>query len=459
MDTDDTLIEVMEDSQQVCLAGGSPGLSAPMPLVRRLFPEDVVDLNTPAPKPKPEVEIPKRPVARPLASLKAVLAENAAKKRAEKEARSESHEHKVSSGDKRSHDHKASDDEGSHDHKASDDKGSHDHKASDDKGSHDHKASDDKGSHDKTSEKHKGWDDEKGTLPVVDAGGEAPFLTRRKQLELQPKGKAKAKAKSMAKESEPESQMDEAPPAAAESVKPDAKAGVDIKEPENAEKAAVCRGRGRGKGRGRGRGTAASKAKDASSPRASQNKRGTDGAEAMPATGPVPAEISEAAENDAPKKRHKGEAKAKAEPKKKATSVPQSLSVLSGSKPARQVSSSKKGMAPEDIMNLLQTDDLMMRIVLEQIEAMDKPLASVPVRENQENLPSYKYWKLSTYWTRQSVGVIRKGLGDMPDIYVGTLTGGGCTTMAVALESLAQYAPVSVFNIQKLLSVGLNMCV
>ena len=110
-------------------------------------------------------------------------------------------------------------------------------------------------------------------------------------------------------------------------------------------------------------------------------------------------------------------------------------------------------------MNLLQTDDLMMRIVLEQIEAMGKPLASVPVRENQENLPSYKYWKLSTYWTRQSVGVIRKGLGDMPDIYVGTLTGGGCTTMAVALESLAQYATVSVFNIQKLLSVGLNMCV
>ncbi|OLP73493.1 hypothetical protein AK812_SmicGene47251, partial [Symbiodinium microadriaticum] len=410
LDTDDTLIEVMEDSQQLCHAGGSQELRTPTPppLVRRLFPEDdaVVDLNTPAPK--PDVEIPVRPVARPLAALKAHFAENAAKKRAEKEAKrskAESDEHKVSSGDKGSH-------EGSHDDKASDDKGSHG-RSPDNKGS-----SHDKGSHDinKDSKEHKGWDDEKGALPVVAAGGDGPFLSRRQQLELQPKAKAKGKAKAKSAASKPstEAPVKEVPPVAAESVKPDDEPVADIKDHQ---KDAVSRGRGRGKGRGRGRGRAASKADgDAtSSPRAAQSKRCTDNDEETAARGAEPAGIAAAGEVDASSKRRKGEitqaAKPKAEPKKKSSSGPQSLSVLSGSKLPRQVSSCKKGMMPEDIMNLLQTDDLMMRIVLEQIEALEKPLESVPTKENQDNLPSYDWWKLSTYWTRQSVGVIRKGSG------------------------------------------------
>ncbi|CAE7242561.1 unnamed protein product [Symbiodinium sp. CCMP2456] len=486
LDTDDTLIEVLE-SQQLCHAGGSQVLPtpSPTPLARRLFPEDhgVVDLNSPAPK--PEAEIPVRPVARPLVALRAHLAENAAKKRAEKEAKrskAESDEHEGSSNDKGS----GCNDKGSHDNSGS----------SNDKGS-----SHDKGSHDgsKASKEYKGWDDEKGTFPAVLAGGDGEFLCRRQQLQLQPKAKGKAKAKStVTKPSEPEAPANAAPALAAGSVKPSDKPAADSMDPE---KAAVCRGRGRGKGRGRGRGRAGSKADDGdatsspggagkskgtgrgsgraasqadgdaasppeagkskgrgrgrgraaikadgdavSSPRAGQSKRSTDKDEPTAVPEAEPAGMAEACEVDACNKRRKGEigqvAKPKAAPKKSTPSVPQSLSVLSGSKMARQVSSCKKNMTPGDIMNLLQTDDLMMRIVMEQIEALGKPLASVPTKENQDTLPSYDWWKLSTYWTRYSVGVIRKGSGDVPDIYVGTFVGGGCESMAVALESLAQY--------------------
>ena len=93
-----------------------------------------------------------------------------------------------------------------------------------------------------------------------------------------------------------------------------------------------------------------------------------------------------------------------------------------------------KNMTVNDIMPLLIEDDLKMRIVIDFVKAMDKPAI-----DKREELPDYKYWQLSTYWTRPSVGVIRK-VGDERPVYVGTLTSGGWPTVNVAVSAVDHFA-------------------
>ena len=93
-------------------------------------------------------------------------------------------------------------------------------------------------------------------------------------------------------------------------------------------------------------------------------------------------------------------------------------------------------LSPRDIMDLLMIDDVKMQIVTDQLKALDSP--DTPTFENQQNLPRYSYWSLSTYWTRNSVGVIRKI--DSESKYVGTFSSGGSQGMGVCLESLDHFA-------------------
>ena len=92
---------------------------------------------------------------------------------------------------------------------------------------------------------------------------------------------------------------------------------------------------------------------------------------------------------------------------------------------------------PEEVMDLLQDNDLLMRIVLEMIEAHTKhPL---PEKDDPSSLPSYNHWMLSIYWTRNAVGVLRRNGGGKP-IYCGSFGSAGFRDLRVPLEAADQFA-------------------
>ena len=144
-----------------------------------------------------------------------------------------------------------------------------------------------------------------------------------------------------------------------------------------------------------------------------------------------------------PKAKAKGGAKAKAKVKAKARSDSPRGHAEEREQPVRKRrdlgrSSSSRDMTPSQVMDALQEHDMQMGIVLNMIEAQD--CIDLPTKDNPETLPSYKHWKLSPYWTRNSIGVIRRKASG-PDTYCGTFASGGSPTMASPLVAVDHFAP------------------
>ena len=220
------------------------------------------------------------------------------------------------------------------------------------------------------------------TTPCSDSidEGNPGFITRREQLKLQPKARAKVRAGDKAVAAKSETKPKEKVPDAA-TAKSDPKELVmneDVADPM---------------------------AKAAAKPKAPSKKRKSAPKEATEAMAEGPG-VDPGAE----------QACAAARSRRKTLH-----------------SKSTKNMTVNEVMPLLLEDDLKMRIVIDLVNSMGKPAIT-----NKTELPEYKYWQLSTYWTRPSVGVIRK-VGDERPVYVGTLTSGGWPTVNVALEAVDHF--------------------
>ena len=99
-------------------------------------------------------------------------------------------------------------------------------------------------------------------------------------------------------------------------------------------------------------------------------------------------------------------------------------------------------MTAVEIMDTLHKDDLAMQIVLDMMASLD---TKAPTKDQQEGLPAYQTWQLSTYWSRSSVGAIRK-VGPGPGKYVATFASGGSEGMAIALEALKHFAAGPIYS-------------
>ena len=271
---------------------------------------------------------------------------------------------------------------------------------------------------------------EKDLSDVAEAGIEEEAFTRREQLTMQPapkaKGKAKAKAKAKGKAAGEPSAPETGEPKTAAKSKPakkqvDAASIADGAEPvagneglandaadeQVVEKAATVAGRGGrgrgGRGRGRGRG---SKAPDA--------------VEDLPAE-----EASSSAKDAAAAGRKKARMLAEIMPNKVAA------------KRTRLVSTSKNYLTATEVMDILQNEDMKLRIVLDMLEAMRR--VDCPLKEAPSGLPEFKFWGLSVYWTRNSIGMLRKRENGS-SMHVGNLVSGGWHNISVALEAVSHFA-------------------
>ena len=251
------------------------------------------------------------------------------------------------------------------------------------------------------------------------AAAAAPaFITRREQLQLHAKPKSKPAAK----------------PPLADEVEEDSK---PKKATATAKATAKVKASAKGKPKAKAKGKAAAKAK------------ASDMKENQPPSKKRPADTEEPADGDEPGKLPAGALPAGCEAdldvpegllarpdrRKKASRAKEAplqaeAAAARGNKPFSQLSVS-------DVMDILHADDLKMRIVLDLLKALEK--TDVPCKENQIGLPQYTHWQLSVYWTRGSVGIIRKTGGS--NVYVGTLACGNSNNIAVALESLDHYVP------------------
>ena len=423
LDTDSTLV-MLEDSQ---VPAPTPAMNdgEEPPLARILFPDEEekpgsIDLCTPAKQP-----VESRPVARPLAALKEKLAISAASMRARKAAA----ESKVASSavpDAKSQGTSQLQNTAESEHASS-------AKIPDAKSPRTSPLQNTAESeHAKVAPCF-----EEGSAPVPDATVEmaeddTEFLTRRQQLQLQPKPKAKgkAKAKSTGSKDKPATKKSKA-----------AKKGGDDQDKQGQQKtedvAAEDAGdehdkQGHGKTRGKGKGKR-SKVQKIEEPERNQEM---DGAE------PVDSMAKDDAADAAPaRKKARGngdpqEAKPKAAASdRRSSETCQARQTLRVEAKACRNGKSIDYMTPKEIMDSLQHDDTAMQIVIDQITALGN---EAPTKENQEKLPSYQYWQLSTYWSRGSVGAIRRTPSGPK--YVGTFASGGSVGMAVALESMDHFA-------------------
>ena len=217
-------------------------------------------------------------------------------------------------------------------------------------------------------------------------------LTRRQQLALLPEPKPKAKAKGKASAKSKNKPGPEPKPKAKGKAKPVPAADDDMDggRPDGGdgpceEKAAPSRpsgSRGRGKGRGRGRG------------------RGS----IEPEADVVAPNHMDASGEDIPSTRLRASAIT----------------------------------TPQEVMDQLQSSDLLMRIVLEMLEASDG--ANIATKDEPDLLPVYDNWQLSVYWTRNAVGVLRKVPEGKPR-YCGSFGSGGFEDLRVPLEAVDQFVP------------------
>ena len=107
----------------------------------------------------------------------------------------------------------------------------------------------------------------------------------------------------------------------------------------------------------------------------------------------------------------------------------------------------KKHGVPKEVMDVLQEDDVMMRMSLDLLQAMKKDPSTIPTIEHQENLPKYTHWRLSIYWTRNTVGILRCFGPKIPEKYCGTLNSGGSGNISVALEAADHFVTGPVFHL------------
>ena len=294
------------------------------------------------------------------------------------------------------------------------------------------------------------------------------FLDRRTQLKLNPEGKAKAKGKSKAK-------------AKAKASGARAKAEAEEEEDLAADNDSAAGGskdglvgKGTGKKKGGGKGKKSGKAKRAKEANLDEEADGHEGAcsdhsdadEEVGATEAAPAARKASGKGKAKakgKSMGKGKAKAKAAagsahvaPAPAALADLEREAVAEGAARKRLVSyPSVKD--PSEVMELLQGEDMMMRIVLDMLAAADN-------EENQgpptvKTLPRYTYFNLSVYWTRSAIGLIRRN-PKPPHTYIGTLSSAKLDMMSVAIESISHMAPwFEIAGLQLMFALTLWLCV
>ncbi|CAE7770537.1 unnamed protein product [Symbiodinium sp. CCMP2592] len=229
--------------------------------------------------------------------------------------------------------------------------------------------------------------------------------TRREQLKLQPapkaKGKAKAKAKAKASARAPSPHENSAEPSMPSSADAGRGARPSVSEEGSDGKAkgkGPSGGRGRGKG-GRGRGGRGGRGKG-KGPSESGHEGGKGGAEGA----------------DLEPENRKGKGKGK-----------------------KGSTGASTRVTPSEVMDVLQEDDLMMRMTLELKDAMNLPPEEIPSIEDQRKVKRYEHWRLSMYWTRNTVGVLRLHGPRTQPTYCGTLAAGGSDNIAVAQEAADQF--------------------
>ena len=269
------------------------------------------------------------------------------------------------------------------------------------------------------------------------------YITRREQLQLQPKPKAKAKGKSKAKAKAKGGAGDDVDMPVPEEPAKDGTEAVMEQNGGAKDKKDKGNGRGRG-GRGKnGRGKVAS-SKDAKGEGEGPGQDGNDdqpGDELQAKRGrkrsnkrALPAERADAAhvqegvaddaEGPAPVDNRRGPKRRVVELQAEAALHWQGMAI--------------RDLEPSQIMDILHADDLKMRICLDFMDALDRP---PPTKKYPQGLPVYKFWQLSVYWTRNTVGLLKKSESGSPNQYVGTLTHGGSGCLSLVLESVSHFAP------------------
>ncbi|CAE7356722.1 lmbrd1 [Symbiodinium microadriaticum] len=273
------------------------------------------------------------------------------------------------------------------------------------------------------------------------------FIDRRTQLRLNPEKKAKAKAtaktmKSAGHDKAKAKKKDDldgvAPGVDGDGVAP----GVDGAVASSENKASVGKGKGKGKKKGAGKGKKTGKGKR---PLESKGGDADDDEEACSAVDDTDGDASEndeaASAAAKPKPAAKGKATAKAKGKAKAKAKARAVPSHDVAKEEREEGMARKRLVsypsvkePSEVMDLLQGEDMMMRVVIDMIAAADQEESEGP--PTVKTLPRYTYFNLSVYWTRSAIGLIRRN-PKPPHTYIGTLSSAKLDMMSVAIESIS----------------------
>ena len=254
----------------------------------------------------------------------------------------------------------------------------------------------------------------------------APVLTRRQQLQLLPESrKDKAKRKAEEEDQEEDAEQDESDLDKGAGRRKGGGKGKRAKasgSTEGAKPKAKAKAKAKAKGKSMPKGKAKSKAKKIDqAPKVTAEPESAPDAEAQASE----ASASEAPAHEAPSR----EAPAHEAPSRPAAGASEALVAAAARPVSRPVD-----LTADEVMDLLQGDEQKMFIVMDQLEAQ-KGVEQHGAITKREELPVYKHWNLSVYWTRNNIGLIRKNPCP-PHPHVAIMAHGGFNNLAVAAASI-----------------------
>ena len=149
----------------------------------------------------------------------------------------------------------------------------------------------------------------------------------------------------------------------------------------------------------------------------------------------------------APKLKAAGKAKPGTKKAPKAKAAPAASEVQEPQAKRRLLGRSRAppDMEPREVMDILHEpgNETIFDVVMQMVEAM-KSKGDPPSIDKPGAMPEFKYWDLSKYWTRNSLGVLFKAPGRSP-VYCGTFSAARSENMWVAIEAVSAFAPRSSF--------------
>ena len=104
---------------------------------------------------------------------------------------------------------------------------------------------------------------------------------------------------------------------------------------------------------------------------------------------------------------------------------------------AKKGKSPASAQSPREVMNILHEDERLMFMTMDLLASTKK--AEIPTKDDQSALRAYKHWVLSPYWTRNTVGLLRRN-DSPPHAYCGSFTSGGTPNMSIALAAVDDFA-------------------